>query len=158
MKLTRDVNSTWIINLKGRTTLCRFQTQKDKDTVRKDSVRGGTNTYRFTLYTKYQRQQQPPCNKTEPGHTCFVADREQDRWNYRDILSFQNEVRKQACPRSWPLLRSAYIRLQDPVEKRLIDTGSSKKRLWDYISQQPLWFRVWSPWCGRRRGGNRGFR
>lgn len=60
------LNSTWINYLEGRTTLCRF---KHRRTGRQEEC----VTYRFTVYTKYQRQQQPPCNKTESGYSCFVA-------------------------------------------------------------------------------------
>lgn len=58
-----NINSTWIVNVEGRTTLCRFQTQKDKDTKdRKCERRAQIHTGLHC--TKYQKQQQPPCNRT----------------------------------------------------------------------------------------------
>lgn len=135
--------------------LCNFRHRKtrthrgQKNKCRRKSVWGGTDTHVFTLYTKYQRQQQPPCNKTKFGHPSSVVYRGKGRWSYvlqykptENVNSTCLEISlatTEACPQSWPLLRSTY-KASGSSRKRLIDISFSHTKDWDYISQQPLWF------------------
>lgn len=150
--------------------LCNFRHRKtrtdrgQKNKCRRKSVWGGTDTHVFTSYTKYQRQQQPPCNKTKFGHPSSVVYRGKGRWSY--ILQYKptenvnstcleiSLTTAEACPQSWPLLRSTY-KASGSSRKRLNDISFSHTKDWDYISQQPLWFKEWSPCCRRRRMGKR---
>lgn len=149
----------------NRAMLCNFRHRKtrthrgQKNKCRRKSVWGGTDTHMFTSYTKYQRQQQPPCNKTKFGHPSSVVYRGKGRWS--SILQYKptenvnstcleiSPATTEACPQSWPLLRSTY-KASGSSRKRLIEISLSHTKDWDYISQQPLWFKEWSP-CSRRR-------
>lgn len=123
--------------------------RREREREERKSARGvsgwrcGTNTYRLTLCTKYQRQQQPPCNKTRVWALC---GEDPGRWRGADSTRLVHpRLLKQACPQSWPLLRSTY-KASGSSRKRQVDTGSLKKKqtnkqkttLWDYTSQQPL--------------------
>ncbi len=138
-KLTGDINSTWIINLEGRTTLCRFETQTYEDTDRQTER---TEKYKCKrgvcegaqIHTGLQCIQStkgnssPHATRQESEHSCFVTSDGQERRNYYLLsvwirlwwkwtpLAWNTLVIKQACPQVG-LFSEAHIRLQDPVEK-----------------------------------------